>query len=176
VLAVQIACASGATSRTCALASELPGAGAFATCPTAGMATWLGVVYAPGDGVTEERAVPFFLQVRSGSCDASARVLVAESPEEQADIDAAIAALRAGAPPPEGSGAVAFARTAVPTQGYHPLAPTAGVSTLLSTDTQLYLRSAAGRTLFVEIGEPLVDYPQAHVLAPRVIGELWRLP
>ncbi|MFO0686561.1 MAG: hypothetical protein U0234_31160 [Sandaracinus sp.] len=181
VLLSQVACASPQDAESCAIATALASATAFEGCPSAGQSTFLGVIHAAGGGAPTS-AVPFFLQVRPaagagpGACEASARVLVAESPEEQADLDAVLAALRAGQPPPEGSGAVAYARTAVPERGYHPLTRTTGVSTLLFDETSLFLRSAPGRVLLVERGAPLVDYPTAHILSSFVFGELWPLP
>lgn len=181
VLLGQIACGGASPAEACALATTFTTATAFEGCPSAGQSTWLGVVY-PVDGPTVTGAVPFFLQVRPapsagpGACEASARVLVAESPDEQADLDRVLAALRAGQPPPEGSGAVAYARTAVPERGYHALSRTSGVSTVLFNETSLFLRAAPGRVLLVEDGAPFVEYPTAHVQSSYVLGELWPLP
>lgn len=160
--------------RACPLLAEVAAAGPFVGC--AGPANYLGVMYPVGGIPNDGVEVPFFLQVRAepSGCAAAARTLIAESPEEAADIAAVLTALRAGQPPPAGSGAVDYARTAPPPSGYHPLEPTTGVSTALLGPTTIFVRSSGTRLLFVQQGD--IHYDRPNIVAPYAVGELWALP
>lgn len=158
----------------CALVSEFAAAAPFGPCTTA-QAVWLGEIHPIGTG--EDRAAPFFIQVRpsaTGGCEASARVLVGETEEEDADIERVLTALQSGQPLPP-SGAVDYVRTAAPPSGLHPFRATAGSSSVIDGEHQ-YLRRSGTRLLMAEVGAPMAQYPQAAIDAPMVIGELWPIP
>jgi hypothetical protein len=155
----------------CPLLTEAAGAGPFTGC-AAIPSTYLGVMY-PVGGIGDGLEVPFFLQVRptAGGCEASARVLVTESPAEEADVAAVLVALRAGQPAPAGSPAIAYVRTAAPPTGYHPLEPTTGISTALPFSGTMFLRSIGARVLLVGQGDFHYDRPP--IITPYMVGELW---
>lgn len=167
--------AARCTGAACPLLAEFATGAPFEPCPLT-MAAWLGVIHPTGHGGAD-RAVPFFLQARltPGGCEASARVLVTESPAEEADVEAVLAALRVGAALPP-SAAVDYARTAAPPTGYHRLARTTGTSFAIASRQQFF-REAGGRLLIVQVASAgLVEYTEVGLAAPLVVGELWALP
>lgn len=159
----------------CSLVSEAAGAAPLGPCPST-QSVWLGEIVPVGG--QSARAVPYFVQIRPtafGGCEASARVLVTESTAEEEDVARVLAALRAGQPVPP-SAAVDYVRSAAPPSGFHPLSATTGVSSTIEGEYQ-YLRRSGVRLLLLENGGGAgVEYPQAGIVAPLVVGELWPIP
>lgn len=159
----------------CSLVAEAAGAGPFGPCPST-QSVWLGEIVPVGG--QSARAVPYFVQIRPtllGGCEASGRVLVTESAAEEEDVARVLAALRAGQPLPP-SPAVDYVRSAAPPSGFYPLSATTGVSSTIEGEDQ-YLRRSGVRLLLLEDGGGAgVQYPQAGITAPLVVGELWSIP
>ena len=189
-------CKDGDDRKGCACLEAFRGADAFTDLPDDGGASWVGYTYGlggPGDG----KKGYFFVQVQSGRADddaieqaalkdeavvddkGSARTLVPESDDEEADAKAVVKALQAGNKPPKGSEAAKFVKTSKPEGGYRAMGKTKGTSLVIAeADGKAFLRSDGDRVLVVERADSggLVGDDKKLSKAKTYCSELWKLP
>ena len=143
--------------------------------PTAAPAVWLGtrVALRPTSGT---RGYAFArVAVRGGALRGFVAPLRPASFDEETDVRAAIAALQAGQPV-GASHAAAYARTAAPVHGDHPLVAARGPSAVIDggPGARAFVRQAGNRLLVIE-PLPATTAAGTRYEPAAAYAELWRV-
>jgi len=181
----------------CKCLRDFGSAKVFKDLPEDGSSAWVGYEHAIG-GPADGKRRYYFLQIKSGKpsqsviddasvhesaiidYQGSARVLLPENADEEADAKALVTALKDGSKPPKFSEAAKFVKTMKPKEGHRAMAKTKGRSIMIKWGTgDEIVRADGERVLIVsysESGEPFGDSSDPKHRAKAFCSEVWKVP